>query len=1092
MASTDLPTQELEPSTARPRLRSIDGRLQIALAMVLIALLGAITAYRGALAEMENALLERKLDQGRLLELYFRQDQTDGDLIFEVLNNRRASSEELARALMQRADAARFHDIQERATALDIQAQEELAAGRALRSVYWVLPTLSGAEGVEQPLRRRAVQRLNVLGFEATWAAPSKSGEHGDDAEHGEDASAVHAEELGGVAHDTIWHDLELEIEHGHQRVPALAFAVVGFVAALVLLTIADIARRPARKRGLFYLGVALTLLPVVYAIQKDPDIWPWFVGTAVIFIALAVAGWWVGALQDPEDGGHPFHPAELELRAYSGGHLTRHAVHDRFTQLAVLIIAVTVLLSAVVGAWFSIADTRARQEALDAVGFETDMLKRGSLYGAIRSVVLGDLAGALEERARVAVGTVRDRLLAGNALTLATEVGEARFRSREYGEQVQARIASPEYGLQADPHFPRKLLTWLALAVDPNEPENGLYRNAWESFGNWEAARTESLEAHERAVILLATLTVFAVAIYLTGQALGMGRGRPAFVLTGLAVAFVLVGLGVALQAETSARHKGGTHENTGNCNLDPATWGPAKGGPNAMAARQFAIGVVMQDNAASSDQFQEAIDHLRCAVALRPDFAEASRLLADTSHVVRSSQMNETFVSLPGIHELDGLVEDEQQAIEALERKSLSPSQVRGSFAFNGALMTLSKDRNASLDASVIAARGALEELPESNEALRDSRRIRLFNLAVILLANRNREEALETYRAALASKEPFSNKFLFSTINDLNLFFELRCPHPKSTEEGDKSAEPRAEPTEECKGLKRDVENLTGDIVLAIKASDSDWTAALAPDSLAAEADAASLTVQMKWSPEGKSGRIVLLWSKLDPEWNVWHVIPSVSGPVSNDDAQDTDAGGWSVRRSSLSIEAACTEAGRYRVEAYSDGARVGGAEITVDHPAATAPIRFRDLNLAVCAPDTWQRWLSLPESSGAPARPADRQLMDGLFTGGEKPRAALLLRALPGPRVGRDVADDLNATLDEFNNRPSVKVVSNQQECLAAGRAQSPIARVWRDSEGTAYVAIGAFVNEAGWPSKVCEALMSVELYYAPLEPEPKPE
>jgi len=1068
LASTDLPTPEPEPP---PRSRSIDGRLQIALAMVLIALLGAITAYRGALAEMENALLERKLDQGRLLELYFRQDQTDGDLIREMLNNRRTSFEKLARDLMHRADAARFHNISERAAALDIQAQEELAAARALRSVSWVLPTLSGAEGVEQPLRKRAVQRLNVLGFEATWAAPSDS-----------------AGDTVRDAHDTIWHDLELDIEQGHSRVPALAFAVAGFVAALVLLTIADITRVPGRKRGLFYLGLALSLLPIAYAVHKDPGIPPWFAGTAIVFLALTALGWWLGALKGPEDGGHPFHPAELELRAYSGGHLTSRAAHDRFTQLAVVIIAVTVLLSALVGAWFSIADTRARQEALDAVGFETAMLKRGSFYGAIRSVVLGDLAGALEQRARVAVGTVRDRLLAGNALTLATEVGEARFRSREYGEQVQARIASPEYGLQADPRFPRKLLTWLALAVDPDEPENGLYRNAWEPFGTWEAARTESLEAHERAVVLLATLTVFAVAIYLTGQALGMGRGKAAFVLTGLAVAFVVVGLGVALQAEISAGREGGTHEIPETCGLKPETWGPVKGGPNAMAARQFAIGAAMQDNAASSDEYQEAIAHLRCAVTLRPDFAEAHRRLANASHVVRSSQMNETYVSLPGRHELGGLVEDERQAIEVMERKSLSPSQVRGSFAFNGALMTLIDDHDGSLDASVIAARRAFEELPESNEAMQDSRRIRQFNLAVILLANGDRDEALATYRAALASKEAFSNEFLFSAITDLNVFFELRCPHPKPTEDGDKSAEPREEPTEECKGLKRDVEDLTGDVVRAIEASDSDWTAALAPDSLEAEADAASVTARMRPAPDGTSGRIVLLWSKLDPEWNVWHVIPSVSGPVSDDAVEGTDAKGWSVRRSALSVEASCNGAGRYRVEAYSGGNRLAEAEIVVDNPAATVPVRFRDLNLAVCAPAGWRRWQSLPESAGAPMRPADRYLMDGLFMDGEKPRAALLLRALPGPRVGRDVSDDLNATLDEFNDRPSVKVVSNQQECLAAERARSPVARAWRDSEGTAYIAIGAFVNATGWPSQVCQALMSVEPYYAPLEPE----
>jgi hypothetical protein len=51
--------------------------MQIALAMVLLASLGATTAFRGAFAEMESGQLERKLDQGRLLDLYVRQDLTD-------------------------------------------------------------------------------------------------------------------------------------------------------------------------------------------------------------------------------------------------------------------------------------------------------------------------------------------------------------------------------------------------------------------------------------------------------------------------------------------------------------------------------------------------------------------------------------------------------------------------------------------------------------------------------------------------------------------------------------------------------------------------------------------------------------------------------------------------------------------------------------------------------------------------------------------------------------------------------------------------------------------------------------------------------
>ncbi len=377
--------------------------------MVLIAILGAITAYRGAVAEMESALLEQTLDQGRLLELYFRQDKTDGVLLREMLSVRKGDYERLARTLMQQADEARTQNQQERALALDLQAQAEIAAGRALRSVYWDLPSFDdGAYSVEQNLRKSAVQRLNYLGFEATWAAPP--------------ASTDNAESTT-AASDTIWPDLELDIGVGHARVPSLAFAVAGFVAALVLLTIADISRAGTRKRLLFYLGSAFGLLPVAFAIYEDSEIWYWFAATAVAFGALTALGWWFGALQGPEDGGHPFHPAEFERRTYTGGHLLSRTVHDRFSQLAVLTIAGSVLLSAIVGAWFSIADTHARRAALDAVGFEADMLKRGSLFGVTRSIVLEDMAVTMEERARVAVMAARGRL-APTEDTQATSAG--------------------------------------------------------------------------------------------------------------------------------------------------------------------------------------------------------------------------------------------------------------------------------------------------------------------------------------------------------------------------------------------------------------------------------------------------------------------------------------------------------------------------------------------------------------------------------------------------------------------------------------------------------------------------------------------
>ena len=396
MASADLPKPGPATSTVRTRLRPIEPRLQIALAMVLIAILGAITAYRGAAAEMENALLEQKLDQGRLLELYFRQDQTDGALLRETLSSRSFDYERLARTLMSGADAARSENQPERATALDLEAEQELAAGRAVRLVYWVLPAFERNSPIDQQLRKNAVQKLSALGFEFNMVRTAR-------VDRGRSEQVLqHPTRSGPTWSSTL--------EPATPVYPALAFVVAGFVAALVLLTIADIAGVAASKRGLFYLGTTFSLLPVAFAVREDLEVGYWFAAAVIAFGTLTALGWWFGVLQGTKDDGHPFHPAELEPRTYTAGHLISHTVHDRFSQLAVLAIALSVLLSALVGAWFSIADTGARQAALDAVGFETDMLKRGSLFGLSRSLLLEEMAQTLEQRARLAVVATADR----------------------------------------------------------------------------------------------------------------------------------------------------------------------------------------------------------------------------------------------------------------------------------------------------------------------------------------------------------------------------------------------------------------------------------------------------------------------------------------------------------------------------------------------------------------------------------------------------------------------------------------------------------------------------------------------------------
>ena len=54
-----------------------DRRVILALTMVVVAILGAFVAYLTAKAEYETAVLERRLTQGHMLELEYRQSLLD-------------------------------------------------------------------------------------------------------------------------------------------------------------------------------------------------------------------------------------------------------------------------------------------------------------------------------------------------------------------------------------------------------------------------------------------------------------------------------------------------------------------------------------------------------------------------------------------------------------------------------------------------------------------------------------------------------------------------------------------------------------------------------------------------------------------------------------------------------------------------------------------------------------------------------------------------------------------------------------------------------------------------------------------------------
>ena len=70
-------SQGSRPSEHGPEAKAAEAKLMsisIAMFMAVVAMLGAVTAYRAALAEQDTLRFERRLQQGEMLELVHRQE----------------------------------------------------------------------------------------------------------------------------------------------------------------------------------------------------------------------------------------------------------------------------------------------------------------------------------------------------------------------------------------------------------------------------------------------------------------------------------------------------------------------------------------------------------------------------------------------------------------------------------------------------------------------------------------------------------------------------------------------------------------------------------------------------------------------------------------------------------------------------------------------------------------------------------------------------------------------------------------------------------------------------------------------------------
>ena len=925
---------------------------KIAMFMALVAILGAVTAYRAALAEQDTLKHERRLQQGEMLELVHRQE------LLSMASSRtryeNSANNHKALATSSEEEAQKLAAVDRRqAAAKKLQAEEELAHVRSLGPYlnYFDIGVPSTSD-LEAPITAQTAAWLRALGFDTVWEVTPANGSSTD-----------------------IWQKLKRDVSMGQTKVIRLAKAVVLFVVALAFLTFAQLSdSRPRWEKTLAWFGGLLAAVGLVIAMWADPESWKAFLVFAAGYGVLAVYGaplakrfhfaaktegeasssHATGAtLAEPVEGegaadeeDEPVHPAEVEPALFAGMRLHFAPVAHRFGRFVICMIAVSAVLSALSGFFYSraaVASSKATSEALDN---QAELFRMNSLLVTEWNKTVGRMATAEDyhlryEAARQGWQLAMEDPALLNKTDATNQLNQRRgvLEKFEQKEPEAHKLMTGDLGPERDMHFPQKLV----ITQSYHDPARELAR--------WSANNELSLGHQREATAFLSLLTLFAIALYLLGQALGMGRTSPAFILVLFACSLVSVGvlrgLFVALGPKAIDLRPA-----RAECRLPGVI---ADDNLVELAAEHFARGwVLYQGSGDDPEASKQAAKEFGCAAEIRPTFAAAQLYFARATNRANTPQLNEgAFVSMISKDSLGKVSQSESQAIDLLKQQGFAPpSDLVGDYGFDTYANGLVKGDPKPVELGRRGTVEAIKLLPNDPMAY--------FNRGLAEMAEQKEQEALETYRQALTMSEPGKMPFVTNyaamiggAITDLEVFRQY------------------------CGGLNdatycnqfatTDLPKLKSEMVAAA------WPAA---KGRTMAGSGIKLTDLSLWGSSGGLGwggnvenlpqdpaaraqdSVAILWYAHNKEWNAWRVLPAISERVNP--AYYTQGYAkifYSVLQASDGR--ICLQSGDYRAEFYVDGELAGTKDITLEHEKVKPGV-FPDLNIALCYPSLWKPW------------------------------------------------------------------------------------------------------------------------------------
>ena len=312
-----------------------------------------------------------------------------------------------------------------------------------------------------------------------------------------------------------------------------------------------------------------------------------------------------------------------------------------------------------------------------------------------------------------------------------------------------------------------------------------------------------------------------------------------------------------------------------------------------------------------------------MRCAAKLRPDFADAQRVLATAEERAESSEAGNNYVSLPTRESIPRTVNAEINAIDKFnEHRFERPPQLMANLAFDILLKSLvDRDHNE-----------IIESVRWGNEAFRayegvgdaSTRHLALvhLNLGLALLASgdfkgahKAYEAAIKAYEAAIKEEDRPSQKLIFSALSDLETLATL-CSGIADDSTCSRIKEEADNTKQELMGGIQDPQNSTTDPAAQV-------------DSFEASADADNLFVRVRLNRPTRKGELWIVWYQKDTQWNSWRVLPGASGPLlatPGPDVQFRDERSYLRGSSGLT----CLPQGGYRAELFDNGKKVAPIE------------------------------------------------------------------------------------------------------------------------------------------------------------------